>query len=881
MIGTSLHQYQITASIGAGGMGEVFRARDTRLNRDVAVKVLPRDFAADANRVRRFEQEAKTLAALNHPNVLTIHDAGIHDGAPYLVSELLEGKTLREEMNDGALPARKATEYAMQIAHGLAAAHAKGVIHRDLKPENVFVTKDGRVKILDFGLAKLLVGTRSMASPSVSSGNAVGEVGDAVERVLTSADTDAPTAMQAQTEPGAVMGTPGYMSPEQVNGQEADHRSDIFSFGDILYEMLSGQRAFRKESSIETMHAILRDEPPELSESNPNLSPALDRMVRRCLEKNREQRFQSASDLAFALESLTGSTTTILGKVDTKASARGLLPKLGLAALGLILLGVAAGSWLMQRAPETSAATYKQFTSRRGTVFHARFAPEGKSVFYSARWGREPLTIFTTQEARRTDSSMVLTNADLLAVSGSGDLAVLLDSRLEDGGYASRGMLARMKPGEAPRPLLENVTEADWFPDGTNLLVVHVVGGMWRLEEFPSHRILHETAGYITSPRVSPGGDRIAFLAHQLRFDNRGWAVILDRAGKTNAVSSEWTWVEGLTWSPTGKEVWFSATKTSDRMDLHALSVSGAERQVASLPVSFIAQDIAADGRVLAQRLSQSSDLIHGLTVQAQERSVSWLNAGRLADFSADGKSYLLSFAGEGSGADYLTYLCKTDGSPALQLGEGSPRSLSPDGRWVLVLRFSPSRLVMLSTGVGQPKTIELLGVEPSSGCLLPDGKRVLFAGHEPGQLQRFFVQDIDGGKPQPVTPEGVDGPFGIAPSGEKFFGTDTNQVAMLCFANGSTPKPIPGVGAQDAILGWCADNQSVFVGRRGEWPFRIYKLEVVTGQKSREPVITISPTDLAGVGDTLEVFVTPDGRSYLYQIKRNLSDLFVAEGLK
>src|ERR1043165_1375250 len=284
--GTRIGPFEISLAIGAGGMGEVFRARDTRLNRDVAIKVLPKDFVSDADRLRRFEQEAKTLAALNHPNVLTIHDAGVHQGAPYLVSELLEGRTLREEINGGALPVRKATEYALQIAHGLAAAYSKQIIHRDLKPENIFVTKEGRVKILDFGLAKLRVNPKS-------------EIGN-----LKSPDM--PTVINTT---GIVLGTPAYMSPEQVRGESADHRSDIFAFGCVLYEMLSGTRAFRRNTPVESMNAVLNDAPPELSTTHLNIPPALGRIVERCLEKQSDNRFQSAKDLAFALEgaSLTGA----------------------------------------------------------------------------------------------------------------------------------------------------------------------------------------------------------------------------------------------------------------------------------------------------------------------------------------------------------------------------------------------------------------------------------------------------------------------------------------------------------------------------------------------------------------------------------------------
>ncbi|MBI3416602.1 MAG: serine/threonine-protein kinase [Verrucomicrobia bacterium] len=324
MTGRNIAQFEILATIGAGGMGEVFRARDTRLNRDVAVKVLPGDFAADADRLRRFEQEARTLAALNHPNVLTIHDAGVHEGAPYLVSELLEGRTLRDELRGAALPVRKAIDFALQVANGLAAAHGKGIIHRDLKPENIFVAQDGRVKILDFGLAKLKQreGERPRESKPSTANQDQGSRGRSPSQEN---DPDAPTVVQSSanesTEPGKVMGTPSYMAPEQVRGEVVDHRADIFAFGCVLYEMLSGRRAFRKESSVQTMNAILTEEPPELSEANPNLSPVLERVVRRCLEKRPDDRFQSAKDLAFAVENIGTVSTSSMRRASAAATS--------------------------------------------------------------------------------------------------------------------------------------------------------------------------------------------------------------------------------------------------------------------------------------------------------------------------------------------------------------------------------------------------------------------------------------------------------------------------------------------------------------------------------------------------------------------------------
>jgi len=334
--GTKLGPYEIQSPLGAGGMGEVYRAHDTRLNRDVAIKVLPPAFARDPERLRRFQQEAEAVAALNHPNILAIHDFGEHEGSPYIVTEFLEGETLRERLRPGAMPVRKAIESAGQIARGLAAAHDKGIVHRDLKPENIFITRDGRVKILDFGLAKL---TRSE----------------------TTADA---ATLASQTEAGMVLGTAGYMSPEQVKGLTADHRADLFNFGAILYEILSGNRAFHGETSIESMNAILKEDPPEFTVTN-RVPPLLERIVRHCLEKSAEERFQSARDVAFALESLSGGSASDAAMSAVGAELkRGLAVNhwrwLGLAALVVLLGLLATGFWPRHPAP---AAEFVQLTN--------------------------------------------------------------------------------------------------------------------------------------------------------------------------------------------------------------------------------------------------------------------------------------------------------------------------------------------------------------------------------------------------------------------------------------------------------------------------------------------------------------------------------------
>ncbi len=366
--GAQLGPYIIISQLGAGGMGEIWLAEDTRLNRKVAIKLLPASFAQDADRLRRFEQEARATSALNHPNILTIHDIGDHEGSPYLVSELLEGEVLRSQLEDGPLPSRKAIEYAQQIAAGLAAAHEKGIVHRDLKPENLFVTTDGRIKILDFGLAKL--------KPP--------QVGDA--------DSQAPTQKKI-TDPGTVMGTVGYMSPEQVRGQEADHRADIFSFGVILYEMLSGRRAFSGDSAVEVMNAILKEEPPELGESNAKISPALDKIVRRCLEKKPERRFQTASDLGFALEALSLPSSSGANRMEMTLGASpwlkrsGLRERIWMIVAGVLALALLAFGVAYFRRPAPVAETIRLFVNppEKATRFDLpTISPDGRTLAFVA-----------------------------------------------------------------------------------------------------------------------------------------------------------------------------------------------------------------------------------------------------------------------------------------------------------------------------------------------------------------------------------------------------------------------------------------------------------------------------------------------------------------
>ncbi|HTD52784.1 MAG TPA: protein kinase, partial [Thermoanaerobaculia bacterium] len=571
-MGARLGPYEILSQVGAGGMGEVYRARDARLGRDVAIKVLPQSFSADADRLRRFEQEARAAGILNHPNITAVYDVGTQDGVAYVVQELLEGETLRSTLAGGKLSMRRAIDYALQIAHGLAAAHDKGIVHRDLKPENIFVTNDGRVKILDFGLAKL------------------------TDREESGQTTNLPTAAPG-TEPGMVLGTLGYMSPEQVRGRPADARSDIFSFGAILHEMLSGQRAFRGDSAADTMSAILKEDPPDLSITNQTVSPGLERIVRHCLEKNPEQRFHSAHDLAFDLGALSGISAPArpgaIGSASGGVFRRRLLQA---AAAALVLLAVAAAYGIGRRAKREAAASGKlsfaQLTFRHAPIFNARFAPDGKTVFYSAALSGSTPEIFSLRPDYPGASPRSLRGIELLAISSRGEMAVLTKARFIRHDVFD-GTLARMPlEGGAPREILNGVREADWSPDGTDLAIVHDVNGKDRLE-FPPGKVLCETGGYFSNPRFSRKGDRIAFFEHPIKFDDRGLVGVVDLSGKKTVLSEGYWGLEGLAWSSNGEEILYSGGAAYSSFTIYAINLAGQRRVALQSAGGLTIQDVA------------------------------------------------------------------------------------------------------------------------------------------------------------------------------------------------------------------------------------------------------------------------------------------------
>jgi eukaryotic-like serine/threonine-protein kinase len=849
--GTRVGPYEIVSPLGAGGMGEVYRAHDARLGREVAIKVLPASFAADDERLRRFEQEARAIGALNHPNILGVYDIGSHKGAPYVVSELLDGDTLRARIGTSPLPHRKVIDYAAQIARGLAAAHEKGIVHRDLKPDNVFVTRDGRIKILDFGLAKL---------------------------TQTGAPIEAETALLGAGPPltsaGTVLGTVGYMSPEQVRGQVVDHRSDIFSFGVVLYEMLTARRAFQGDSAVETMNAILKDDPPPAADQGQPLPPALERIVQHCLEKNPEERFQSARDVAFDIESLSGLSSQVVA--DAPSPRRKGWMRLAAAAVFIAAAGAALFLALRLTVGAT-APTFEPLTFRRGSITYGRFAPDGRTIVFAANFDGSELQIHTTQPGS-PESRPLGVNADLQAVSRHGELAILLER-------PGRGAVLARLPlgGGAPREVLENVRSADWAPDGESLAVVRAEGGRDTLE-FPIGHVLYQGHGWLSDVSVSPKGDRVAFFEHPIDFDNRGDVAVVDLAGKKTSLSTGWEDLFGAHWTPAGDEVWFSAsggggkTAGTDHA-LFAATLSGRVRTVTSAPGSLELEDIAPDGRVLLAHGSRRPSVMALAPDATDESELTWMDFSWVADISGDGRKVLFDEMGVAGGPGYAVYLRGMDGSPAVRLGKGMAQSLSPDGRWALAIDLMENNVLVLPTGAGEPRALPRHAIKAFSWAgWFPDGKRILVAGFEEGKGQRMYVQDLSGGAPRPVTPEGVAERANTLTPDSKLVAARVKGHLMLFPVDGGDPQPMKGADPEDTPLLWRGDSRVLYV-RQGRLPARIFALDATSGQRTL--VREIKPRDTVGVDAVGDIRLTPDGKSYAYVYIRSLYGLYQVTGLE
>jgi Tol biopolymer transport system component len=734
------------------------------------------------------------------------------------------------------------------------------------------LTSRGNAKILDFGLAKVN-GNQAMPADGAT---------------MPTAATDANL-----TSPGTALGTVSYMSPEQARGEELDSRTDLFSFGVVLYEMATGKQPFSGGTSAVIFNQILERTPPKPTEVNPQLPPKLEEVIEKTLEKDRELRCQTAGELRGDLKRLKRDTES--GKsAATRTAASGssvplpassiALPKRWLIPAGIATLLLIVAAFFLGRVTVTPLAkvppVYHQLTFRHGGIRLARFAPDGKTILYSAAWEDSPVEIYSTRAESPESRSFGLKNAEVEAISSQGEMAVLLNSHNTEP-YINNGTLARVPlGGGAPREVLDDVQWADWAPDGANLAIVRDYDGQNRLE-YPIGKVLYQTAGWISHPRFSPNGKFIAFLDHEERRDDAGSVATVDMAGNKKNLSGQWETAEGLAWSPDGTEVWFSTARVGVGRFLYAVNLSGPERLLAREPGTLTLQDVGRDGRVLLTRDVLRVGMVGQAPGSSKESDLSWLDWSAPTDLSADGKTLLFLESGEGGGENYAAYIRQTDGSPAIRLGDGSGLALSPDQKWVLSgPTHSLSQLTLLATGAGEPRQITHEPISHIRAKWLPDGKRFLFIGSEQGHGLRIYVQDVDGGAPRPISPEGTAATqFVVSPDGKQVAGVGADRRGYLYSVAGGEPKAIPGFTGGDTPVGWSSDGASLYTYRVGELPAKVERLELATGHKQLWK--QLMPSDTAGITDIGPILITPDAKAYVYEYGRTLSDLYLVDGLK
>lgn len=844
--GTRLGSCVIVGPLGAGGMGEVYLAKDLRLGREVAIKVLPADVAADPDRLSRFEREARAVSALNHPHIVTLYEVGTSDSGPYLVLERIEGRSIRELLDEGPLSIKRVLTLGTQIAEGLAKAHAAGIVHRDLKPGNVMVTSDGFAKILDFGLAKL------------------------VHPELDANALDAATTIAADTASGLVMGTVGYLSPEQAAGRQVDYRADQFALGALMYEMATRERPFKRATLVESLAATISEDPGPLRSKRTDAPAPLEWLIERCLSKEPGDRYSSTSDLARELASLRDHLSDLTrmpsGEMTAgpRVSRRRWLTTVTAVVAAAAIAGI--GFVAAKLTTDTNIPSYRPLTFRRGTVTGARFGPDGRTIYYSAAYGDGPSHVYQTHLDRPESKILDVPPGFLLGVSARQELVVLQTA--ERAIYATPGTLVRVPAmGGTPRALIEGAIYADWGPDGEQMAVNRGDGGC----EFPIGRQIARQCGMI---RVSPKGDLVAIT-------RAGSVDILDLAGQRVA-SNELPLVFGIAWSPDGRELWVTASESGSAHDraLYALNLGGTRRLIARIPGALSIFDVAPDGKSALVATGAGWFSINAANGSGGEDvSLDLFGRSAIAGLSADGRQVLIDEGREvGTGA----YLRSTDGKDTIAFVGYTARGLKPDGAWMLVSpRGNLNQLQLMPTGAGQPRDVPLNpGLELARDQVAlwsRDGQRVfmwLLPTGESG-LARLFMREDE--QPwQAITPPGPSGQFAVSPDGHSVAVRAQGNLVRIYSTSGKPPRTLDGEHGRP--IHWSADGHLILIGQE-QFPARLYRRHVITGKI--EPWHTIAPPDPSGVMFIGRLFIAADDQFYAYQYSRGLNDLYLVRDLR
>ena len=696
---------------------------------------------------------------------------------------------------------------------------------------------------------------------------------------------DAPT-VHAVTEPGLIMGTAGYMSPEQVRGQVADPRSDIFAFGAILYEMIAGKRAFHGETSADTMSAILKEETPELSETARNVPAGLERIVQHCLEKNPSQRFHSAGDLAFDLESLTeiSATSSKSGAQAAVAQARGTESRRKLAgvagAIALAAAMIGLGWWLGRGGGAAPLAEYQQITFRTGSIGDARFTPDG-SIVYSASWDGGDYQLYLARTDDNGARDLGLKDVDLLSISKSGELAIRLNT-VDLGGYARAGTLARVPlSGGTPREVLENVQDADWATNGESMAVVRFVpeNSHWRLE-YPIGKVLFDSINWISLPRISPDGKRVAFADHEnTGGDDEGSVAIIDLDGREKKLASGFVSIEGIVWSSAGDELWFTATRTGSAENLRGVTLTGKERMITNVPGGMWLQD-TRNGLALMVTHQIRIGIRGTPPGGKEERELGWLGWSILRDVSRDGRKVLFEEDGDGGGPKYSVFVRDTDGSPPVRIGNGTGAAISPDDKWVITRPAKEGAMFVVPTGAGETRQLTHDNISYDSVRYLPDGKQLLASGIEAGHGARDYLIDLNNGNAKPITPEGIAGTE-LSPDGRKAAVLGPDGKWGIWPLDGGAVRPIPQLDSKYAVTGWTPDGASVYVvsNHLREKTAKVYRVDPGTGKmelwKAFGEDMAVGVTGVGGP------HFSSDGSAYAYVYGQALSQAYVVKGLK